>query len=89
LSNTKCKHVDGTAYKHRYDQSAMVIVLSFYFFPSPRHNDNTDPAPYDMYTSIQQSLAEVKRRIGEKDYFTRRKNLKLQQNSSITTVIKQ
>ncbi|CAF4205929.1 unnamed protein product [Rotaria sp. Silwood2] len=59
LSSTKCKHVNGTTNKHRYDQSVMVIALSFYFFPSPRHNDNTDPAPYDMYTSIQQSLAEM------------------------------
>ncbi|CAF2952937.1 unnamed protein product [Rotaria sp. Silwood2] len=89
LSSTKCKHVNGTTNKHRYDQSVMVIALSFYFFPSPRHNDNTDPAPYDMYTSIQQSLAEVKRRADEQNYFTRRKKLKLQQNSSITTVKRQ
>jgi hypothetical protein len=70
---------------HRYDQSAMVAVLSFFFFQSTRQNDKTDPAPYDMFASIQQKVAEVRRFEGDGSYFTRTKNLNDKQNSSITT----
>ncbi|CAF5139643.1 unnamed protein product, partial [Rotaria sp. Silwood1] len=59
--------------KHRYDQSAMVTILSFYFFPSLRQNGKSDPAPYDMYTSIQENLAKVERNRADKHYFTSRK----------------
>ncbi|CAF1486459.1 unnamed protein product, partial [Rotaria sordida] len=52
---------------------AMVTLLSFYFFPSPRQNGKSDPAPYDMYTSMQERIAEVRRFEGDKNYFTRRK----------------
>jgi hypothetical protein len=72
--------------RHRYDQSAMVTVLSFYFFPSARQNDKSDPAPYDMYASIQATIAEVRRFEGEDQYFTHQRSLAVQQNiSTITT----
>ena len=80
-SRTQCKRTAGFSSTHRYDQSAMAAVLSFYFFPSPRQNGKSDPAPYDMYTSIQAKIAEVRRFEGEKNYFTNR-----QQNSSVPTV---
>ncbi|CAF3030096.1 unnamed protein product, partial [Rotaria sp. Silwood2] len=80
-SKTQCKRIIGFTEKHRYDQSAMVIVLSFYFFPSSRQNDKSDPAPYDMYTSIPEHIAEVRRFEGDSHYFTTRKNLYLQQKS--------
>jgi hypothetical protein len=64
----------------------MVTVLSYYFFPSPRRNDKSDPAPYDMYTSIQAKIAEVRRFEGDKTYFTNRQNPLVQQNSVTTTV---
>ncbi|CAF1266904.1 unnamed protein product, partial [Rotaria sordida] len=72
-SRTQCKRVTGLTEKHRYDQSAMVTLLSFYFFPSPRQNGKSDPAPYDMYTSMQERIAEVRRFEGDKNYLTRRK----------------
>jgi len=53
----------------------MVTALSFYFFPSPRQSDKSDPAPYDMYASIQTKIAEVRRFEGERNYFTRRDKL--------------
>ncbi|CAF4037191.1 unnamed protein product, partial [Rotaria sp. Silwood1] len=87
-SKTQCKHIIGSTSIHRYDQSAMVTILSFYFFPSLRQNNKNDPAPYDMYTSIQEKLAEVQRFEGDSHYFTNRNNLYLQQNSSIIIVKK-
>ncbi|UJR15146.1 hypothetical protein I4U23_002111 [Adineta vaga] len=73
-SKTECKRRAGSVNVHRYDQSAMVAVLSFYFFPSLQHGDSSDPAPYDMYTSIQAKLADVRRAEGDPTYFTMRKN---------------
>ena len=81
-SKTKCKRPAGSVTAHRYDQSAMVIALSFYFFPSSRQNGKTDPAPYDMYASIQTKVAEVRRFEGDRDYFTNLKKVSVQQNSS-------
>jgi hypothetical protein len=63
----------------------MVAVLSFYFFQSPRQNDRTDPAPYDMYASIQQKVAEVRRFEADANYFTHKKSLNDTQNNSTTT----
>jgi len=79
-----CKLRGRPANAHRYDQSAMVTALSFYFFPSARQNDKSDPAPYDMYASIQSKIAEVRRFHGEKKYFTHQKGPTVQQNSSTT-----
>ncbi len=84
-SKTQCRRQGGASGMHRYDQSAMVAVLSFFFFQSTRQNDKTDPAPYDMFASIQQKVAEVRRFEGDGSYFTRTKNLNDKQNSSITT----
>lgn len=71
-TKTQCRRVAGTSTTHRYDQSAMVLVLSHYFFQSPRENDRSDPAPYDMYASIQARIADVRRFEGSKGYFTPR-----------------
>ncbi|CAF2740670.1 unnamed protein product [Rotaria sp. Silwood2] len=84
-SRTQCKRTGGPSATHRYDQSAMVAVLSFYFFQSLRQNDKTDPAPYDMFSSIQQKVAEVRRFEGDHSYFTHGKNLNDKQNSLTTT----
>ncbi|CAF0967251.1 unnamed protein product [Adineta steineri] len=74
-SKTQCKRVGGSSGMHRYDQSAMVAVLSYYYFQSSRQNDKTDPAPYDMFSSIQQKVAEVRRFEGDSSYFTPKKTL--------------
>jgi hypothetical protein len=84
-SPTLCKRIGGNSATHRYDQSAMVAVLSFYFFQSSRQNDKTDPAPYDMFASIQQKVAEVERFAGDPSYFTRKRIPDKKPNSSTTT----
>lgn len=71
-SKTQCRRTAGSSNTHRYDQSAMVVVLSYYFFQSPRMNDRSNPAPYDMYSSIQAKIADVRRFEGIKNYFTPR-----------------
>jgi hypothetical protein len=84
-SKSECK---GTAASgtHRFDQSAMVAVLSFYFFQSSRQQGKTDPAPYDMFASIQQKVAEVRRFEGDPNYFTLKIPLNDIKNSPTTTV---
>jgi hypothetical protein len=82
-SHTRCSRNNGMSGVHRFDQSAMVVVLSFYFFQSTRQNQHTDPAPYDMFASIQRKVAEVRRFEGEHNYFTSRK-----MNSSLSTTTK-
>lgn len=74
-SKTTCSRIGGPSSIHRFDQSAMVAVLSFFFYQSQRRNDQTEPAPYDMYSSIQQKVAEVRRFEGDPNYFTRPSNL--------------
>ncbi len=86
-SRSQCKRVFVSTNIHRYDQSAMVTLLSFYFFPSRRQDGKTDPAPYDMYASIQAKIAEVRRFEGERHYFTHRNDRIVQQNSSTTTTV--
>lgn len=73
-SRTLCKRMSGMSGTHRFDQSAMVVVLSFYFFQSQRQNEHTDPAPYDMFASIQRKVAEVRRFEGDPNYFTKRRS---------------
>jgi hypothetical protein len=88
-SKTQCRRMSGTTGTHRFDQSAMVVVLSFYFFQSSRQNDKTDPAPYDMFASIQEKVAEVRRFEGDPTYFTTQKSLAdKKQNSSTTRTTK-
>ncbi|CAF3246450.1 unnamed protein product [Rotaria socialis] len=83
-SRTQCKRLVGAGSGiHRYDQSAMVAVLSFYFFQSSRKNDRTEPAPYDMFSSIQKKVAEVRRFEGDHGYFTQRKKVEPEQNKTI------
>ena len=86
-SRTQCKGFNGITDIHRFDQSAMVVVLSFYFFQSARENNKRNPAPYDMFASIQQKVAQVQRGAGEHNYFTQRKNPDIQKNS-LTTIVK-
>ena len=69
-SPTTCsRHNTGA---HRFDQSAMVIILTHFFYQG---NKNTwgsqrlnDPTSYDMFTSVQENLGDIKRGIGEHDY---------------------
>ena len=56
----------------------MVTLLSFFFFPSSRQGDKSNPAPYDMYASIQRSIAEVRRFEGDPTYLVNRKKLRTQ-----------
>ncbi|CAF1374458.1 unnamed protein product, partial [Didymodactylos carnosus] len=71
-AKTYCKNTNLTHSTHRYDQSAMVTVLTFFFYQSQRIADKSDPAPYDMFSSIQQQIAEVRRFEGDLSYFTRK-----------------
>lgn len=60
---TRCGAFEGTI--HRYDQSAMVIILSHFFFQGTRSawsaGKVNDPAPYDMFTSVQVHLGDIHR----------------------------
>jgi hypothetical protein len=87
-SKTQCKRSTTSGGIHRYDQSAMVAVLSFFFFQSAREDDKTEPAPYDMFSSIQKKVAEVRRFEGDSSYFTHKKIVDVKQNNSaiITTI---
>lgn len=85
-SQAKCSRNAGSSGTHRFDQSAMVAVLSFYFYQSARQNYKTDPAPYDMFSSIQEKVAEVRRFEGDSSYFTAKPiPLNFQQIISTTT----
>lgn len=84
-SQTQCARNGGHSSTHRYDQSAMVAVLSFFYFQSSRQNGQTDPAPYDMFASIQKKVAEVRRFEGEPGYFTRKTVADDKPNSPMTT----
>jgi hypothetical protein len=86
-SRTVCKRLGGMSSTHRYDQSAMVTALSFFFFPSPRQAENTNPAPYDMFSSIQKQIASVRRFEGDPHYFEQRKK-RLELESSSGTLVK-
>ena len=68
--HTTCKRIQGITSTHRFDQSTMVTILSYFFFPSFRQNGKSNPAPYDMFASIQYSLAAVRRFEGDPNYFT-------------------
>ncbi|CAF4804497.1 unnamed protein product, partial [Rotaria sp. Silwood1] len=54
-----------SSYKHRYDQSAMVIILTYFFFQGNKGTWSdqklNDPAPYDMFTSVQKNLGDISR----------------------------
>lgn len=84
-SQTQCGRMGAASSTHRFDQSAMVAVLSFFFFQSSRQNDKTDPAPYDMFASIQEKVAEVRRFEGDPGYFTRKAAVDDKPNSPVTT----
>ena len=64
----------------------MVIALSFYFFPSPRQAEKTNPAPYDMFSSIQRQIADVRRFEAEPHYFEQRKKLLAVEKTSVVAV---
>jgi hypothetical protein len=50
---------------HRYDQSAMGILLTYFFFQGNQSSWSdgkvNDPAPYDMFASVQKNLGTIKR----------------------------
>ena len=85
-SKTQCRRMGGLSGTHRFDQSAMVAVLSFYFFQSSRQLERTDPAPYDIFTSTQQNVVQVQCFAGDTSYFTRKQGPGIKQNSSTTTL---
>jgi hypothetical protein len=62
---------------HRYDQSAMVIILTHFFFQGNKGTWGTmrlnDPASYDMFTSVQDNLGDIKRLAPENGYLKRKK----------------
>jgi hypothetical protein len=62
---------------HRFDQSAMVIILTHFFFQGNRlswSNGTADsPAPYDMFTSVQKNLGDIMRGSPESDYLFKKK----------------
>jgi len=64
---------------HRYDQSAMVIILTYFYFQGNlstwSEKNLNDPAPYDMFTSIQINLGDIKRNDPETDYLSGKKRL--------------
>jgi hypothetical protein len=63
---------------HRFDQSAMGIILTYFFFQGNQSSwwngkvNVNDPAPYDMFTSVQKNLGTIKRREPE-DYLALKK----------------
>ena len=70
-----------SAQTHRYDQSAMVIILTHFFFqgnPSTWTAEKlNEPAAYDMFTSVQENLGDIKRGDRESAYLlTKKTNLK-------------
>ncbi|CAF4090730.1 unnamed protein product [Rotaria sordida] len=75
-SQTNCSRTSLN--KHRYDQSAIVIILSYFFFQGNKGTWSdkklNDPAPYDMFTSIQRSLGDIVRGSFEQYYLSRKKS---------------
>ncbi|CAF1432215.1 unnamed protein product [Rotaria sordida] len=75
-SHTNCSRTSLN--KHRYDQSAIVIILSYFFFQGNKGTWSdkklNDPAPYDMFTSIQRSLGDIVRGSFEQYYLSRKKS---------------
>ncbi|CAF4838981.1 unnamed protein product, partial [Rotaria sp. Silwood2] len=75
-SQTKCNETFWS--KHHYDQSAIGIVLTYFFFQGNKETRGNqklnDPAPYDMFTSIQRSLYDINRNVDEQYYLSRKRN---------------
>jgi hypothetical protein len=73
-TETKCSRTSSGA--HRYDQSAMVIILTHFFFQGNQSTWTTkklnDPAPYDMFVSVQKNLGDINRSSPE-DYLLNKK----------------
>ena len=63
---------DAVIPRHRFDQSAMVTILTHFFFQGSRGTWTeakvNDPAPYDMYTSIKKSLGDISRGSSDPGY---------------------
>ncbi|CAF4196784.1 unnamed protein product, partial [Rotaria sordida] len=74
-SQTKCNGTSSD--KHRYDESTMVIILSYFFFQGNKGTWSdkkfNDPAPYDMFTSIQTNLGDITRGALEQYYLAEKK----------------
>ncbi|CAF2871433.1 unnamed protein product [Rotaria sp. Silwood2] len=75
-SRTKCKETSSS--KHRYDQSAMIIILTYFFFQGNKETWGdqklNDPAPYDMFTSVPKNLGDIIRGAYEQYYLSRKQN---------------
>ncbi|CAF1185038.1 unnamed protein product [Adineta steineri] len=83
--DTDCLITEGTkalcsrtsAGVHRYDQSAMVLILTHFFFQGNRlgwlNGNANDPTPYDMFTSVIKHLGDIKRGEREPNYLSEKK----------------
>jgi hypothetical protein len=73
---TLCQGYSGDM--HRFDQSAMVIILTHFFFQGERsgwsNGANNAPAAYDMFTSVQQHLGDIMRGSIESGYLSGKKD---------------
>ena len=62
---------------HRFDQSAMVIILTHFFFQGNPSTWTTqklnEPAPYDMFTSVRENLGDIRRGDSEDAYLLTKK----------------
>ncbi|KAL7668378.1 hypothetical protein ACOME3_009080 [Neoechinorhynchus agilis] len=58
--NVNCMQ-ERFGYSHRYDQSALSIILTYFFFPSKLLENTFEPSAFDMYTSVQYPVARVDR----------------------------
>jgi len=73
-SPTQCSR--RSAGVHRFDQSAMVIILTHFFFQGNKGSwkpNINDPTPYDMFTSVQKNLGSIMRGTGDPDYLRNKK----------------
>ena len=72
---TLCEKRSGDL--HRYDQSAMVIILTHFFFQGERSGWSNGaanaPAAYDMFTSVQEHLGDIMRGSAE-NYLVQKKD---------------
>ncbi|CAF4545715.1 unnamed protein product, partial [Rotaria socialis] len=69
-SKSKCR--GSSSGRHLYDHSAMVIILTHFFFPGTKSTRSSQrishPAPYNMFTSSQANLADIKREYQDPNY---------------------
>lgn len=74
-SLSKCQ--GSSSGRHRYDKSAMVIILTHFFFQNSKLSKSSskynNPAPYDMFTSVQMNMGTNQRESSEPYYLLDKK----------------